>query len=149
MPAIAAVEPSAKVAPPSEPRPVDVVPPKLAPAPRPSETVVNVSPPPVSSLERPPAAELAVLVRRGDEFLTAGDIVSARNFFDRAAKSGDAGGALGLGKSYDPLYLRQAGVRGVAGDPAKAANWYRTAATAGNAEAALRLKRLEAAYPPQ
>jgi type II secretory pathway predicted ATPase ExeA len=146
-PALAAAEPPTKAAL-SDPRTVEASPPKLVPVPRGSETVVTVAPP-VSSFERPPAAELAVLVRRGDEFLTAGDIVSARNFFDRAAKSGDAGGALGLGKSYDPLYLRQAGVRGVAGDPAKAANWYRTAATAGNAEAALRLKRLQAAYPPQ
>jgi type II secretory pathway predicted ATPase ExeA len=148
IPALAA-EPPVKTALPSDPRPVEAVTPKLVPVPREADTVVTATPPPVSSFERPPAAELAVLVRRGDEFLTAGDIVSARNFFDRAAKSGDAGGALGLGKSYDPLYLRQAGVRGVAGDPAKAANWYRTAATAGNAEAALRLKRLQAAYPPQ
>ena len=148
IPALAATEPPVKAALPSDPRPVEAVAPKLVPAPRENDTVV-AAPPPVSSFERPPAAELAVLVRRGDEFLTAGDIVSARNFFDRAAKSGDAGGALGLGKSYDPLYLRQAGVRGVAGDPAKAASWYRSAATAGNAEAALRLKRLQAAYPPQ
>jgi type II secretory pathway predicted ATPase ExeA len=146
--ALAAAEPATKAALPSDPRPVEALSTKLVPAPRESGTVVTVAPP-VSNFERPPAAELAVLVRRGDEFLTAGDIISARNFFDRAAKSGDAGGALGLGKSYDPLYLRQAGVRGVAGDPAKAANWYRTAATAGNAEAALRLKRLQAAYPPQ
>lgn len=150
IPALATAEPPTKTALPSEPRPIEAVTPKLVPVPpRESGTVVTAVPPPVSSFERPPAAELAMLVRRGDELLTAGDIVSARNFFDRAAKSGDAGGALGLGKSYDPLYLRQAAVRGVAGDPAKAANWYRAAATAGNAEAALRLKRLQAAYPPQ
>jgi type II secretory pathway predicted ATPase ExeA len=147
---LATAEPPTKTALPSESRPIEAVTPKLVPVPpRESDSVVTAAPPPVSSFERPPAAELAVLVRRGDELLTAGDIVSARNFFDRAAKSGDAGGALGLGKSYDPLYLRQAGVRGVGGDPAKAATWYRTAATAGNAEAALRLKRLQAAYPPQ
>jgi hypothetical protein len=149
IPALAAAEPPVKAALPSDPRPVEAVMPKLVPVPRESDTVVTAAPPLVSTFERPPAAELAVLVRRGDEFLTAGDIVSARNFFERAAKSGDAGGALGLGKSYDPLYLRQAGVRGVTGDPTKAATWYRTAATAGNAEAALRLKRLQAAYPPQ
>jgi type II secretory pathway predicted ATPase ExeA len=148
-PALAVADPAAKSALPSDLRAPGLLQPKLQPPPRDTDTVVTTAPPPVSSFERPPAAELVLLVRRGDEFLAAGDIVSARHFFERAAKSGDPEGALGLGKSYDPLYLRQAGVRGVGGDPAKAATWYRSAAVAGNAEAALRLKRLEAAYPPQ
>ena len=151
-PALAAAEPATKSALPSDSRALGALQPKLQPPPRDTDTAVTTTPstpPPVSSFERPPAAELVVLVRRGDEFLAAGDIVSARNFFERAAKSGDPEGALGLGKSYDPLYLRQAGVRGVGGDPAKAATWYGSAAVAGNAEAALRLKRLQAAYPPQ
>jgi hypothetical protein len=148
-PALAVAEPPTKSVLPSELRTPGLLQPKLQPPPRDNDTVVTTAPPPISSFERPPAAELVVLVRRGDEFLAAGDIVSARHFFERAAKSGDPEGALGLGKSYDPLYLRQAGVRGVGGDPAKAGTWYRSAALAGNAEAALRLKRLEAAYPPQ
>ena len=89
-----------------------------------------------------------MLLRRADQLLAEGDIVSARRFFERAAEDGDPTAACGIAKSYDPLYLRQTGVRGVAGDPEKAAKWYRTAAAAGNSEAALRLKRLQMAYPP-
>ena len=94
-----------------------------------------------------PNAELTLLVQRGDELLAAGDIYSARQFYERAAQAGDPAAQCGLGKSYDPVYLRQLGARGVAGDAATAAGWYRRAAAAGNNEAAARLARLDAANP--
>jgi len=99
-------------------------------------------------VDRPSGPEIAALLRRADELIAAGDIVSARRFFERAAEGGDAAAACGIAKSYDPLFLRQAGVRGVAGDPGRAANWYRSAIAAGSSEAELRLKRLQLAYPP-
>lgn len=106
------------------------------------------APPPVPRIvDRPPAADIVVLVQRGDQLLAAGDIISARRFFERAAESGDAAAAYGLGKSYDPLFLQQAGARGVPSDLAKAAAWYRRAAGAGNAEAATRLKQLLSTIP--
>jgi type II secretory pathway predicted ATPase ExeA/TPR repeat protein len=94
-----------------------------------------------------PDPELTLLVQRGDELLAAGDIYSARQFYERAAQAGDPAAQCGLGKSYDPVYLRQLGARGVAGDAATAAGWYRRAAAAGNNEAAARLARLDAADP--
>jgi type II secretory pathway predicted ATPase ExeA len=94
-----------------------------------------------------PSADLVTLMWRGDRLLAAGEIVAARHFFERAAATGDAGAACGAGKSYDPLFLRQLGVRGVAADPAKAVAWYRKAAAAGSAEAPVLLERLLAAMP--
>jgi TPR repeat protein len=59
--------------------------------------------------------------------LAAGDIASARLFFERAANAGDAGSALGMAKTFDPRELARAGVRGVKGDQAKADYWYQRA----------------------
>jgi hypothetical protein len=72
-------------------------------------------------------ADRALFAQRGNELLAAGDIASARLFFERAANAGDAGSALGMAKTFDPLELAKAGVRGVKGDPAKADYWYQRA----------------------
>jgi type II secretory pathway predicted ATPase ExeA len=112
--------------------------------------IVAPAPPPSaarSANSAAPSAETNLFIRRGTELLVEGDIISARLFFERAAGSGDARAATGLGKSYDPLFLKEAGVRGISGDPAKAATWYRTAIRSGDAGAEARLKKLIAAYP--
>ena len=83
-----------------------------------------------------------MLVRRGEQFLAAGDIAAARGFFERAAEAGDAQAACGLGKTFDPAYLWQMGVRGLSGNRAMAISWYRKAKGAGSTEAAARLERL-------
>lgn len=87
--------------------------------------------------------DIAGLVTRGDAFLTAGDITSARLFYERAADAGDGAAALRLGATFDPDFLGRVGVRGNPGDPAKAASWYRRARDLGDAAAAERLKNLE------
>jgi len=97
--------------------------------------------------EPPPSAEVAVMVRRGYQLLVAGDIISARRFFERAAEAGDAAAACGLGRSFDPLSLRQMGVRGLSGDLATAIRWYRKAAEAGSREAQRRLQQLGVGQP--
>ena len=93
-------------------------------------------------------AELAMLVQRGEQFLAAGDIAAARGFFERAADAGDAQAACGLGKTFDPAYLWQIGVRGLSGNRALAISWYRKAKGAGSTEAAARLERLLAVQSP-
>ena len=72
-------------------------------------------------------ADRALFAQRGNELLAAGDIASARLFFERAANAGDAGSALGMAKTFDPDELAKAGVRGVKGDLAKADYWYQRA----------------------
>lgn len=69
----------------------------------------------------------ALFTQRGNELLAAGDIASARLFFERAANAGDARSALGMAKTFDPAELAKAGVRGVKGDQAKADYWYQRA----------------------
>ncbi len=103
--------------------------------------------PAVSPALGPATADTAILVSRGEQMLAAGDIVGARQFFDRAVARGDAEGACGLGKTYDPLVLRQLPVIGFAPDPGKAAGWYKRAADAGSREASQLLERLQAVFP--
>jgi type II secretory pathway predicted ATPase ExeA len=115
----------------------------LEPATLPSQEQSQPQPPKAAH----PSPELTLLVQRGDELLAAGDIYSARQFYERAAQAGDPAAQCGLGKSYDPVFLHQLGARGVAGDAATAVQWYRRAAAGGNNEAAARLARLDAADP--
>jgi hypothetical protein len=90
-----------------------------------------------------PAAELVeLLLRRGDALLAIGDLASARLLYERAAAAGDARGATGAGKTYDPQILSQIGARGIQPDPAAAAFWYRKALELGDGVAAARLKLL-------
>jgi TPR repeat protein len=87
--------------------------------------------------------EIGALVTRGDSFLSAGDIASARLFYERAADAGNASAALRLGATFDPGFLSRAGIRGIPGDAAQAASWYRRARDLGDAVAADRLKDLD------
>ncbi len=106
------------------------------------------APPTRSAAVRPlPPAEIAALVTRGDDFLKAGDIASARLFYERAADAGDGAAALRLGATFDPGVLARAGIRGIPGDPAQASSWYRRARDLGQAAAAERLKGLEQQPP--
>lgn len=70
------------------------------------------------------AARIAELLARGDEFLRAGDLASARLFYERAADAGDGQAALRMGATFDPNFLKSAGLGGMPGDPAKALLWY-------------------------
>ncbi len=123
-------QPNASLAPPAAQR--AAAPPQAPPPP--------AQPPAGQQLS---ATEIAALVTRGDAFLSAGDIASARLFYERAADAGDGGAALRLGATFDPNFLDRAGVRGNPGDPAQAESWYRRARDLGNAAATVRLKKLE------
>jgi hypothetical protein len=117
----------------------------------PPATTLPTSPPPTQS---PPdqhlsAAEMAALVSRGDAFLSAGDIVSARLFYERAADGGDGGAALRLGTTFDPAFLSRTGARGTLDDPAQASSWYRRAAGLGNLAAQEYLQNLEKQRVPE
>jgi len=90
------------------------------------------------------AAEIAVLLTRGDNAFSSGDVASARLYYGRAADAGDAQAAVRLGETFDPAFLEHARLRSARGDLAMALSWYRRARDLGAAEAEVLLKSLEA-----
>jgi TPR repeat protein len=88
------------------------------------------------------ASEIAALMVRGDAFLAAGDIASARLFFERAADSGDGRAAMRMAVTYDAAVLERAGLRGRRGDPERATFWSRRAHELGEGKAGPPLSRL-------
>jgi hypothetical protein len=76
------------------------------------------------------AVQIAELLARGDSFLHAGDVASARLFYERAADAGDWQAAIRMGATFDPAFLGRASVRTV-GDPTTAQSWYRHALDLG------------------
>jgi hypothetical protein len=83
--------------------------------------------------------EIAMLVRRGKDFLKDGDLASARLLLQRAATAGNAEAAFILGTTFDPLFMRRMGVIGAAPDIARAREWYKRAAELGSTEASQQL----------
>ena len=89
--------------------------------------------------------EIANLVKRGQDFLQNGDLISARLILQRAAKAGSADAALALGATFDPLVIRRLGVIGIEPDIARARQWYQKAAELGSAAASQQLTALDRA----
>jgi TPR repeat protein len=87
----------------------------------------------------PSKEALLALRARGDALFGSGDIVSARLFYERAAEGGDGQAALQLGESYDPEFLKRAGIVGIRGDSATAKRWYEQASGLGASEAQILL----------
>jgi hypothetical protein len=110
------------------------------PAPAP---IIERAPPQAQQATRTlDAAEVDVLVKQGQQFVAAGDFVTARLVFQRAAEAGNAAAALALGASYDPVVLSRLGVRGVDADVGKARSWYQKAKEFGAPDADRRLSTL-------
>ena len=84
---------------------------------------------------QPMNPEDAVLMERGRELLKSGDVASARLVFNRLANAGIADAALALAATYDPRYLAQHNLIGVAGDETRAHYWYQRARELGSTEA--------------
>jgi hypothetical protein len=100
-----------------------------------TEPPAPASPPPTTPAgPRLSAVETAALVARGDAFLSAGDVTSARAFFERAADAGDSQAAMRMAVTFDPAFLEQVGLHGMRGDPEQASFWYRRARDLGGAE---------------
>jgi hypothetical protein len=93
---------------------------------------------PADSLSRD---EIASLLKRGQDMLTAGDIASGRLFLTRAALAGSAEASLALAGTFDAAVLANLRAVGVQPDPAKARAWYERAAEQGSSEAKRRLQQ--------
>ena len=85
--------------------------------------------------------QIALWVKRGEEFIAAGDFVSARRVFQRATERGNAKAAFMLAGTYDPAVL-DIRAMGVAPDMAKARSWYEKAKNLGSPEAVRKLEPL-------
>jgi hypothetical protein len=101
----------------------------IAPANAPPETATiqsnQAAPIPIAS---PQASDL---ISKADGLLNSGDIASARQFYLQADNLGDAKGAYGVGRTYDPQVYAALNVQGLKPDPAKAADWYQKAIDGG------------------
>lgn len=108
------------------------------PAPAPSITPIK----PVLS------AEVTGLLGKGDMLMKTGDLIIARQFYNRAFQMGAAEGAMGVAKTYDPTVFAEMKVQGITPDAVKAAEWYEKAKQAGVTEADAALTTLSAAAQP-
>jgi TPR repeat protein len=82
--------------------------------------------------------EVMLLVKRGEDFITSGDLSSARLVLQRAAEAGDMQAALALAGTFDPNLL----AKGFAADVVTARFWYQRAKQFGSTEAVRRLEQL-------
>jgi hypothetical protein len=82
------------------------------------------------------------LLAKGEEYFASGNILGARDFFERAADVGLAAAALRLAATFDPAELQRAEAKGVVADRALARKWYERARELGAPEAVERLARL-------
>jgi len=122
--------------PPAEVTPAAVPPPVSAPPSSDASVAQTVSLP----LD---ADEIAMLLKRGKDAFSTGDLAAARLLLRRAAEAGSAEAALALGATFDPLVIRRLGAIGAAPDPAQARQWYQRAADLGSAAAMGQLAKLE------
>jgi TPR repeat protein len=86
--------------------------------------------------------EITVLLKKGKDLITAGDLAAARLVLRRAADANNTEAALALAATYDPLVLRELKVYGFTGDAAMARAWYQKAAELGSSAARRRLEML-------
>ena len=71
------------------------------------------------------------LIARGDELLSLGDIVAARQLYEFAFDRGQMQAAVALGRTYDPVTFARLKVRGLSPNPQAALEWYKKAEKAG------------------
>ena len=135
--------------------PVASLPAALAPvAPSPPPPAVSTpaepgaAPAPAATGQTLSAAQIAALLAAGDTAFRRGDLAAARLSYRRVYEAGEGRGALGMGASYDPLFLQHFHLARGHPDPAEARAWYLRAKALGAAEAASRIDRLAVKPPP-
>jgi hypothetical protein len=87
-------------------------------------------------------AELAALIKRGEELASSGDISAARLLLQRAAEAHNARAAFELAETYDSTVTGQAGAGGARPDLALAKAWYERARDWGSSGATRQLEAL-------
>ena len=103
----------------------------------------TVTPPPapftqtLGARRATPRPEVEDLIREGNKRMREGDIVEARQFYQRAVAFGDAEAALAMGRSFDPIYFARIEKKNADPDAAKAFDWYKRAMDAGASQTAM------------
>ena len=115
---------------PPQPRQAALAPQFATPAPAPFTQSVGVR-------RAAPRPEVEDLIREGNKRMREGDIVEARQFYQRAVAYGDAEAALAMGRSYDPIYFARIERKNADPDAAKAFDWYKRAMDAGASQTAM------------
>lgn len=108
---------------------------------KPSAASAVPSPSPGPSSYVRTAGENALFEKAYEQF-KMGDVSGARAIFEYLATKGDAGAAIAMGETYDPVVLGQLFVKGLKPDEAKAVIWYRKADQLGDPKARNRLNAL-------
>ncbi len=91
-----------------------------------------------------PRGEIEDLIREGNKRMREGDILEARQLYQKAVVTGDPEAALAMGRSYDPIYFARIDKKNAEPDAAKAFDWYRKAMDAGAAQTAkVRIENLK------
>ena len=118
-----------------------------APTPPQQQQSITSPGPPAAARAEPPMREInpdevAGFLRRAQELLATGDVQAARLLLLRAAEAHDAGAALSLAKTFDPILSKQFGAADPEPDLAQARNWYQKAEEWGALEARRQLEAL-------
>lgn len=92
---------------------------------------VPAKPTPAPSQAAEPSASDDDLIARGDELLSLGDIVAARQLYEFAFDRGQMQAAVALGRTYDPVTFEKLKVRGLSPNPQLALEMYKKAEKAG------------------
>jgi hypothetical protein len=121
---------------------VDAPPAPAAPAALPPSPAPEQAAPAKAAVRELDSEAIKRLMQQGEQFMAAGDLVTARLVFRRAAESGNAAAALALGATFDPVVLAKMGVRGGGADIEKARSWYEKAKEFGSPDAPRRLEML-------
>ena len=120
--------------------------PAAEPAPQQQQSTTSPEPPGAARAEPPMREispdEVAGFLRRAQELLASGDVQAARLLLLRAAEAHDAGAALSLAKTFDPILSKQFGAADPEPDLAQARNWYQKAEEWGALEARRQLEAL-------
>ncbi|MET0483136.1 MAG: hypothetical protein ABWZ27_09520 [Aestuariivirgaceae bacterium] len=127
---------------PPVPAPLTPAPPKPAAAEKPAKLpklaslnaepdMAMAKPAPAPAAAAAPSEGDADLIARGDELLSLGDIVAARQLYEFAYDRGQMQAAVALGRTYDPVTFEKLKVRGLTPNPQLALEWYKKAEKAG------------------
>ncbi len=84
----------------------------------------------------PSQSEIEDLIREGNKRMREGDILEARQLYQKAVVLGNPEAALAMGRSYDPIYFARIDKKNAEPDAAKALDWYRKAMDGGAVQTA-------------